>query len=137
MGSVRSVGWNTGTIREIVGGAADIRKAVPSREAPTPGGKPNWKSPDVSTRLSYIIALPIVVVMIGALVNYLYTGESPKDFKDVYAPRTGRFVNGRPERVWMPSYMKDIIGVYARVPSTMASSSSSSSSSTRRQHSAM
>ena len=136
MGSVRSVGWNTGTIREIVGGVADIRKMLPHREtkmlgagaSPPPGGNPGktynpkqWKwTPDMSTRLTYIIALPIVAGMLGAFVNYLYTGEAPKDLKDCYAPRTGRFVNGRPERVWMPSYMKDIIGVYARGPYKVA-----------------
>ena len=123
MGSVRSVGWNTGTIREIVGGAADVRKLLPSG-APPPGkngGPKQWKwSPDATTRLSYIVALPIVVGMIGALVQHLYTGESPKDLHDYYAPRTGRVVKGQPERVWMPSYMKDIIGVAARGPYKVA-----------------
>jgi hypothetical protein len=123
MGSVRSVGWNTGTIREIIGGAADVRKMLPGREPPPAGGseKGPWKwTPNMTTRLTYIIALPVVLGMLGAFVKYLYTGEAPERLLDYYAPRTGRIVNGREERVWLPSYMKDIIGVGIRGPYKVA-----------------
>lgn len=95
MGSVRSVGWNTGTIREVGGGLADLGK-LPKE--------------NVSTRLSYVIALPFVAGMLGAIIAYLYTGKGPQTLKDYYFPPTGRKdKSGQPERVAIPSYMKDIV----------------------------
>jgi hypothetical protein len=99
MVSVRSVGWNTGTIREILGGAADARNLAS-------------KSPEVSTRLSYLLSLPVMVALIGSLVHYLYNGKGPESLADRFQPRTGRLdKSGQPERVNVPSYMKDVIGV--------------------------
>lgn len=91
-GTVRAVGWDMGSIREIAGGASDLLR-----------GKP-------SIRTDYIIALVLGAGLLGALVQYLYTGEAPDELKDLYAPRTGKIdSNGDPERVQLPTYMKDII----------------------------
>ena len=99
MVSVRSVGWNTGTIREILGSAADARKMASG-------------DPEMSTRLSYVLALPIMVALIGSLVHYLYNGKGPESLADTFQPRTGRpDKSGQPERVNPPSYIKDVIGV--------------------------
>ena len=98
MASVRSVGWNLGTVREIGGGAADIAKG------------------QFSHRAAYVIALPAFAALAGSAVQYLYTGQGPRDFKDAFYPRTGRVnENGNEERLTLPTYMKDI-DAYSRHP---------------------
>jgi hypothetical protein len=107
MASVRAVGWNLGTLREIGGGLAEI-----------PSSYKRWKEGDeiLTTKLSYILALPIFVGMMGAIYNYLATGEAPKELKDYFYPRTGALgPDGNPERVQLPSYMKDV-WAYAHHP---------------------
>lgn len=101
MASVRSVGWNLGTIREIVGGAKDIAEII----ANTAKGKKS----ETSYRAAYFIALPILTGILGAIYQYLRTGEGPKELKDYFFPRTGNVdKNGDPERRALPSYMKDL-----------------------------
>jgi hypothetical protein len=101
MASTRSVGWNLGTIREIGGGAVDIAKQ--------PLKMLRGEKPELTYRASYIPALLITTGAIGALVNYLYTGTAPQEMKDYFFPRTGELdENGNPERVTLPSYLKDI-----------------------------
>ena len=101
MASVRSLGWNLGTWREVGGGVIDTAKAT--RKVLT------FQKPQMTYRMSYIVALPMVVGMLGAMTNYLMSGQTPQDLKDCFAPRTGRLdPNGSPERVWLPSYMKDL-----------------------------
>lgn len=113
MASVRSVGWNTGTIREVGGGVADLKLLATGRPAigmkNTPGG---W-SPEVSTRLSYAIALPIVAGIVGSIIYYLSTGEHPETLKDRYFPRSGaRGTPGWSKRLSLPTYIKDIVHVH-------------------------
>ena len=101
MASVRSLGWNLGDIRELGGAGVDTLKAVKNLAT--------GKSAEFSYKMDYALALPLVVGSLGALTNYLMTGEAPQDLKDLFAPRTGRLdPNGNPERVWLPSYVKDI-----------------------------
>lgn len=98
MASVRSLGWNLGTIREVGGGAADLLRG-------------RW-----SHRAAYVVALPIAVGLLGALLMYLWTGHGPESLQDYFEPRTGRKdADGNDERVQLPSYMKDVIG-FARHP---------------------
>jgi hypothetical protein len=126
MASVRSVGWNTGTVREILGGAGDLRKLLPSRERESgplemteePKGSGNYKwrwKPDVSTRLSYIFALPVVVGLAGAILHYLRRGEAPEDLADYFMPR-----DEEGKRFWLPSYAKDVISVGTEGPMKVA-----------------
>lgn len=99
--SVRSLGWNLGTVRELGGGLKDTAKAA--------GRIAIWQRPQFTDRMAYTLALPIVTGYIGALVNYAYTGEGPKEPKDYFFPRTGRtLANGEPERISLPTYMKDV-----------------------------
>lgn len=101
MGTVRSVGWNVGTIREVGGGALDIPKALGSR--------------DVSTRLSYLIALPLVAGLVGSVLYYLFTGEAPETLKDRNFPRSGpRGTPGWSKRMSLPTYIKDIVHVHEK-----------------------
>jgi hypothetical protein len=109
MGSIRSVGWNLGDIRELGGGVLDTVTA-PKRayDALTKGSK-IADNPVVTKRMAYAVALPLMVGVLGSMYQYLMTGEGPKDLMDVYMPRTGRMKpDGTPERVMLPTYMKDI-----------------------------
>lgn len=102
MASVRSVGWNLGTIREILGGGRDILAEL--------SNKARGRDAEVTTRMGYIVALPIVAGLIGAILHYLNTGEQPKELKDYFFPRRGR--RGTPgweKRMTLPSYVKDVV----------------------------
>jgi hypothetical protein len=98
MASVRAVGWNLGTIRELGGGALDLARL------------------QASSRSDYLLALPITVGLMGATMTYLYTGHGPETLKDYFYPPTGQVDReGNIERVQLPSYMKDI-AAYSRHP---------------------
>jgi hypothetical protein len=106
MGSVRSVGWNLGTIRELGGGIVDVGKRVTGQDA------------KLSRAGFYAMALPAQLAVYGAVYQYLRTGEGPSELKDYYFPKTGDVdADGNPERVQLPSYMKDVFA-YAGAPWT-------------------
>jgi hypothetical protein len=113
LASVRSVGWNLGTFRELIGGIKDF--ATQGKNLAT------GKGLRLTPRMSYTITLPTVMGVMGAITNYLYTGEQPKELKDYYFPKTGRKLpDGNDERISMPSYMKDVFA-FANNPSLTAS----------------
>lgn len=96
--SIRAVGWDHGTLRELGGGALDLGRGR------------------LTHRSAYFVALPIMVGVTGAVLGYLYTGKGPASLKDYFYPRTGqKNEDGNDERVQLPTYMKDIVG-YARHP---------------------
>ena len=103
MASVRSVGWNLGTIRELGGGVADLKDVK--------------KLGGISDRTAYTVALPLVAGIYGAITQQLYgaaQGKSieesmPESMKDMFFPRTGKIrPDGSEDRVSLPTYMKDI-----------------------------
>ena len=101
MASVRSVGWNLGTIRELAGGAKDYAEAA--------NDLAHGKKTDFTYRMAYFAALPIVVGTLGAMIQYLRTGKGPQEMKDYFFPKTGGVdANGQPTRMALPSYMKDL-----------------------------
>lgn len=114
---VRSLGWNLGTFRELGGGAIDIGKNIADLS--------RGKGTELSYRSSYLISLPIVTGVTGAILNYLMTGDMPgyqdgketgNTLKDMYFPRTGRkTLNGDDDRISLPTYMKDIYH-YGKAP---------------------
>lgn len=107
--ATRSLGWNLGSLREIGGGVTDIPKAVFSRGP---------LASRVTTKIAHLVALPVVIAIHGAMLQYLLTGQAPQSIKDYYFPRTGKInPDGTPERLSLPSYMKDIYE-YARQPFT-------------------
>lgn len=120
--SVRSVGWNLGTVRELGGGLVDVTKwgkevlKMPLdyvREGKTTG-------PEFTHRMSYVIALPLTVAMYGAVIQYLATGKGPQELKDYFFPKIGGLdKNGNPERVSLPSYMKDVYHVWHKPKETV------------------
>ena len=92
MASVRSVGWNVGTIRELGGGVSDLARL-----------KPSYRS-------DYVIALPLVVGTVGAIYQKLRTGKDPESLLDYFCPQTGGIdENGNPQRIIFASYIKDLI----------------------------
>lgn len=108
MASVRSVGWNVGTIREILGGGADTVKAA--------GDALRGKPPEMTTRMAYILALPLVAGIAGGLIHYLATGQTPDETKDWFFPRRGpQGTPGWNKRMSLPSYVKDVVH-YAHDP---------------------
>jgi hypothetical protein len=133
--SVQSVGWNLGTFREILGGMADYGRfaAQAARYAKSrigSGGQPPNSSPGsppptdvedgedgappkpfvlpphVTSRMAYVLALPLLTGMIGATITYFNTGEGPRDWRDYFAPPTDK---SRTRRISLPTYMKDVI----------------------------
>lgn len=108
MASVRSVGWNLGTVRELAGGGADYAENLAKLI--------RGKDPEFTYRMSYVAALPILVGMMGAIVQYLRTGKGPQELKDYFFPKTGGLdAAGDAHRVTLPSYMKDVYH-YAESP---------------------
>ncbi|WP_432718990.1 lytic transglycosylase domain-containing protein [Pectinatus frisingensis] len=102
MASTRSVGWNVGTIRELGGAGIDTAKFV--------NDALHLKNPDFTYRMSYAMALPVTVGMLGAITGYLY-GQPPQTLKDYFYPKTGMLdASGRPQRIQLPSYIKDAYG---------------------------
>jgi RNA polymerase sigma factor (sigma-70 family) len=103
LASVRSVGWNLGTFRELGGGAVDWGKAGVAAAM--------MKRPEFTHRMAYTMALPLLTGTIGALVQYLYTGQAPQEPRDYFFPKTGeKDETGHNVRLALPSYMKDVYG---------------------------
>jgi hypothetical protein len=110
MASVRSLGWNLGTIRELGGGYLDLVTAgMLGDPVPTPPGEPKPpRRPELTHRAAYVIALHFVLGLMGALLMYLLTGKRPETLEDYFFPRTGRTLpSGKPERLSLPGYVKD------------------------------
>jgi len=111
--SVRSVGWNIGTFREAVGttgnpGALlDTLQFLRGKGAFTP-------------KMAYMVALPIIAGYYGAMYQTLRTGQWPQKPLDYFYPQTGEAaVGGKPERVAVPSYMKDVFSYEHSVTGTL------------------
>lgn len=101
MASVRSLGWNLGTIRELGGGVKDVFGNVDDVI--------HGRGTKMSYRTAYVMALPIVTGLYGAIYQYLHTGKGPQELKDYYFPKNGAIDNkGQEARVSLPTYMKDI-----------------------------
>jgi Histidine phosphatase superfamily (branch 1) len=116
---VRSVGWNLGTIREIGGAGIDALK-IPVQAA---RGKAYM---DVNLhRLSYVASLALTSAAMGALYQYLATGKGPTELKDYYFPKTGELDEaGRPQRMSLPTYVKDVYHYATEPGKTLAGKAS-------------
>jgi hypothetical protein len=101
MTSVRSVGWNLGTIRELGGGVRDLFDVKQLRA-----------DKQLSQRTAYVMALPIMTGFYGAIYQYLATGKPPESVNDLYNPRNGKMRGNEEDRILLPSYMKDVYAYY-------------------------
>ena len=73
------------------------------------------RTPEFSYKMAYVLALPIVAGILGTIINGLFN-QKPETLKDLYFPKTGDFdSHGRPLRLSLPSYMKDVFAA-ARHP---------------------
>lgn len=101
MASVRSVGWNLGTLRELGGGVVDAASMIKDLS--------RGKKTDLSYRTAYIMALTLTAGIGGAIYQYLKTGKGPEDLKDYFHPKNGGTDSyGNATRTDLPSYMKDV-----------------------------
>jgi hypothetical protein len=108
MASTRAVGWNLGSLRLLVDGSAELLRGA--RQAGS------GRRPRMSHDAYYLVMLPIVVGLLGAIYQYLSTGRGPQEGKDLFFPRTGRKdAAGNPDRVQLPSYLRDFFA-YRRAP---------------------
>ena len=111
MAATRSVGWNWGSLRMAGNVAPEAARYIAGPKAGRTFDQ-EGKSQDKRTfgnNLAYVIALPYMAALLGAIVQYLYTGEGPKDQKDLFKPRTGKLrPDGTLDRVFLPTYMKDV-----------------------------
>lgn len=99
MTSVRSLGWNLGTFREIAGGAKDWGELLSQ-----PFKQVNARNPQFTHRMAYVMTLPVITGLYGSMMHYAMTGAPPDSIEDMYFPKTA---SGN--RVSLPSYMKDVI----------------------------
>ena len=114
--AVRAVGWNLGTIREIGGAPIDALAVIDklARE-----GK--ITADGLGHKIPYVLAMTMTTAMLGATINYLFTGEGPQELKDYFFPRTGGITaRGTPQRLSLPSYVKDIYEYSQRPGITIA-----------------
>lgn len=101
---IRAVGWNVGTVREIAGAPIDAMKAID--KAIRTG---RITADDLGHKIPYVLAMTMTTAFYGAILNYLFTGEGPKEGKDYFFPRTGGETNyGTPQRISLPAYTKDV-----------------------------
>jgi len=108
MVGVRALGWYLGTARELGGALYEAGKV------------PLGMQRQISNKMAYTASLPVVVGLQGALLNYLWTGEAPQSLKDYFYPRTGHIrPDGTPERVQLPSYLKDVYGLATDATATL------------------
>lgn len=109
--SVQSLGWNIGDVRLFGGGTVDLVKNLNDLR--------QGKSTELSYRLAYVLAMPIVMGYYGAIYQYLHTGKKPGEgieeeglggrIKDLFFPRNGAIdPRGQEARVSLPSYTKDV-----------------------------
>lgn len=113
--TVRSVGWNLGSYRELLGGLGDYGK----------GGykilSGKTQEAEFTHKMAYTAALPLMMGSMGALINYLYTGQAPQEMRDYFFPKTGeKDGNGHNIRLALPSYMKDVYGTIHQPGKTLA-----------------
>lgn len=104
----RAYGWQLGKYREGVGAVVDTGKAVVNVA--------RGQRPELSHRMAYAMALPLMVGTIGGMINYLMTGQAPQQARDYFQPRTGETDNNENAvRLNLPSYVKDVVA-YSRHP---------------------
>jgi hypothetical protein len=101
LASVRSLGWNLGTFRELGGAVVDPITATAKWRA--------VQRPELTHRMAYAIALPATVGTLGAIYQYLRPGSGRRSSRITSSRRRARPTSkGEPERVSLPSYMKDV-----------------------------
>jgi 2'-5' RNA ligase len=133
MASVRALGWNVGTVREVAGALpAQLRATLKPEmrlthtgydvDAETGERTPRYeptREPWLTHKAAYFVSLAFLSAVFGSLYQWFHTGLRPGEQEDgstdvstalldLYFPRTGGTVDGRPERASLPTYIKDV-----------------------------
>jgi len=106
---LRSWSWTVGSGRELGGAVRDVARALFKRLQGIGPNDKRW-----TQKMDYAIALSVVYGTLAAVYQAIKTGQPPQDIQDLMAPRTGGTdaATGKPERLIMPGYMKDVFGFY-------------------------
>jgi hypothetical protein len=94
--TTRSVGWNLGTVRELGGAGVDTVAQLANVMQRKPA--------DLTHRMAYALAMPTVIMPLGAVITYMITGAAPQSLKDYFYPP-----DGKGGRLSIPSYIKDVV----------------------------
>jgi hypothetical protein len=98
-GSMVSLGWNVGDVKQFLGGA---RAFVRNPKAALTGA-------DFDPRIMYMPAFVATTALSNIAIQLLHGQGPPKDATDVAFPRSGGTTKaGNPERIIQPGYEKDI-----------------------------
>lgn len=102
--SVRSPGWNIGTLREVGGGAVDLAKSASDLV--------QGKGLKISNRTAYTAAMVAGTMYVNSIYNYLHTGQMPQGM-DYFFPKDGtKSAAGEENRVYPKTYVYDFINLY-------------------------
>jgi hypothetical protein len=113
----RSVGWNLGTLEELVGGAVDL--ATAGKYRPGMRGATRGRM-ELTRRAAYALTLPVMTAYMSALTMYAMSGKPPEELTDYFYPKTGNIKpDGKPERVYGKTYMQDIIAWFKHPVTTL------------------
>jgi hypothetical protein len=111
-------GWNIGSFTDILQagkGLAHIAGQTKQAGADLLRGKmPSWEEMSRQNRMSmeFYLGTALIMAVAGALAQRLLAGDWPEDMKDLFMPRTGSLMpNGQPERLRLPTYMRDVLGL--------------------------
>jgi hypothetical protein len=114
----RSPTWWYGNVhmgRGIVEETANVGKALLSKNQKAVLGK----------NTGFAVGMLFVTSVVGSIIHTLLSGERPKDWKDMFAPWTGRYnKNGEKERLAAPGYIKSWFNLYTNPKSSVTSATS-------------
>nr|WP_294577618.1 hypothetical protein [uncultured Rhodopila sp.] len=109
----RAYGWQLGKYRHMFGAVSDtaafLRDAGEKASAAVQGKPSSTPALQVTNRMLYPVALTMVAATVGAIANRVLSGQWPTSTMDAFFPRNGQTDrNGRPERLMLPMYLKDL-----------------------------
>lgn len=104
--TTRSVGWNLGDLRELGGGMIidPIKTMLGGKERVA-----NNAGERITDRMLFATSLILGTSVLGAIYQYLHTGEAPSELKDYFFPKDGGTdTAGNSTRRSLPTYWKDV-----------------------------
>ena len=105
---IRAPGWTLGTLREF-GGATflDLPRFAT--------GALRGKTPDFTPRMAFAFSMMLTTLLVNGVYHYLHTGQNPETQEDWLHPKNGALdSSGRPIRIDMPTYWKDVYNWFTR-----------------------
>ena len=124
---LRSFGWTYGTLRaigsavidtsETIGAAkSDVFSAIQGKSGGAFSDLIGERGGVLTSGMAKLLAYPAAVAYAGATYQYMMTGKGPSEPLDYFFPKNGETgTDGKPVRVSIPGYMKDMFS-YASNP---------------------